>query len=79
MTDLNKLAEQIAKNLSKPQREQINRDEIGGAFSMRTVRALEQKGLFAFSADSPNGRCGSMRITALGLLVRTHAAKGDGA
>lgn len=70
--------EQIARSLTKAQREQVARDAIGGDFVLGTVKALTRKGLFAFSPESPNGRCGPVRITPLGLAVRAYLENSDG-
>ena len=37
---------------------------------MVTVNALKRKGLFHLVIDSPNGRCGFMRLTPLGIEVQ---------
>lgn len=40
-----------------------------GDFSIATFRALRRKGLFYIHIDSPNGRCGTARLTPLGEAV----------
>jgi hypothetical protein len=67
----------IARHLTGPQRYAIKRSGISDE-SMATVRALVRKGLMYHHIDSPNGRCGPMRLTKLGEAVRDHLAGGWG-
>jgi hypothetical protein len=61
----------IARSLTKAQRYHIERGCISGDFSMSTVRALKANGLMYLHIDSPNGRCGFMRMTPLGEAVQS--------
>lgn len=65
-----KRASAIARGLTKPQRKFVADGSIHGDCAMVTVRALQAKGLFCLVIDSPNGRCGFMRLTPLGEIVR---------
>jgi DNA-binding MarR family transcriptional regulator len=60
----------VVRGLTKPQRTLVKDGCIHGDFTMTTVRALQRKGLFSLVIDSPNGRCGFMRLTPLGQAVR---------
>jgi hypothetical protein len=57
-------------NLTKVQKGFVLDGSIHGSFSMATVHALKRKGLFHLVIDSPNARCGFMRLTPLGESVR---------
>lgn len=47
---------------------------IAGAFhgdcTMATISVLRRKALFYHHIDSPNGRCGPMKLTPLGVTVQ---------
>jgi hypothetical protein len=60
----------IARRLTKAQRYHVERGCISGDCTMSTVNALKFKGLMYLHIDSPNGRCGFMRLTPLGEAVR---------
>lgn len=68
----------IAKKLSPTQREIMRRGGFSGDFTMATVRALKSKGLFFHNITSPNGRCGPMELTGLGIMVRAIVLSEDG-
>lgn len=57
--------------LTKLQRQLVIDGCIHGDFSMRTVRALKDKGLFHLVIESPNGQCGFMRLTSAGEALRS--------
>lgn len=61
-----------AASLTKAQRYHVLNGCISGDFSMSTVSALRRKGLFELVIDSPNGRYGLMKPTALGQQVRDY-------
>ena len=63
-------AKQIAAKLTPAQRRHIENGCISGDFAMATVNVLARKGLFYLRIDSPNGKCGFMELTPLGLEVR---------
>lgn len=63
-------AKMIARGLTTTQRKFLASGVIHGDFTMATVRTLKRKGLFELVIDSPNGRCGFMRLTPLGEAVR---------
>lgn len=69
-----------AKALTPKQRGFVKAGCIHGDFTMRTVYALRDKGLFHLVIDSPNGRCGFMRLTPLGEAVQAaiQSATGEG-
>ena len=61
---------QAMRGLTKVQKAAI----IAGHFrdeSMATVLALKRRHLFYHKIDSPNGRCGPMVLTPLGVTVQT--------
>lgn len=45
---------------------------------MATVRSLQRKGMFYLHIDSPNGMCGIMRLTPLGINARSAIARATG-
>lgn len=67
----------VARGLSEAQRYRVKRGCISGDFTMATVRALTRKEFFSFVANSPNGLCGFMEPTPLGLAVRAHLLSGE--
>jgi tRNA A37 threonylcarbamoyladenosine dehydratase len=62
-------AQSIARSLSIVQRDAVCRGGIGD-HGITTVRALMRKGVMYLHIDSPNGRCGTMKLTSLGQQVR---------
>ncbi len=58
------------RGLTPKQRQFVIDGTIHGDFTMTTVRALRSRALFYLHIDSPNGRCGTMRLTPLGETVR---------
>jgi len=60
----------LVRSLTKAQRLLVTDGCVHGDFSMHTVRALKRKGLFHLVIDSPNGQCGFMRLTDLGVAVQ---------
>lgn len=63
----------VWRSLTRAQRMYVRDGSIHGDCTMATVRALRSKGLFELVIDSPNGRCGFMRLTSLGGAVRDSA------
>jgi len=62
------------RGLTKVQRMYVQDGCIHGDCTMRTVRALRNKGLFELVITSPNGQCGTMELTELGRSVRAAIA-----
>jgi len=62
----------IAKGLTKAQRDEVKRGTFSGDNPITTARALMRKDLMHLRIDSPNGRCGFIECTPLGLAVRTY-------
>ena len=68
--DMAGVVERVVQTLTPRQRQMVLSGCIHGDFTMATVNALRRKGLFHLVIDSPNGRCGFMRLTPLGERVR---------
>lgn len=58
------------QSLTRAQKQYVMDGCIHGDVTMATVRALRNKALFYLHPTSPNGRCGDMRLTPLGVTVR---------
>jgi hypothetical protein len=58
------------RGLTRTQKKFVLAGCLHGDFTMATVRALRSKALFYLHIDSPNGRCGFMKLTPLGETVR---------
>ncbi len=58
------------KGLTRTQKRFVIDGVMHGDFTMTTVRTLTSRALFYFHPDSPNGRCGAMRLTPLGVTVQ---------
>ena len=68
------------RGLTRRERQFVTDGCIHGDFQMRTVQSLKRKGMFYLHIDSPNGRCGLMKLTPLGENVRAlikAQARGD--
>ena len=60
----------VLKGLTKRERYHVERGYIGGDITPHMVRRLQHKALFYLHIDSPNGRCGMLKPTPLGVNVR---------
>ena len=58
------------RQLTRTQKQYIIDGCIHGDCTMTTVRALKRHAMFYFHPTSPNGRCGEMRLTPLGVTVQ---------
>lgn len=58
---------QVVRDLTRAERTLVHDGCIHGDFRMSTVRNLKRKGLFYLKITSPNGQCGFMELTPLGL------------
>jgi hypothetical protein len=58
------------RGLTEAQRKYVRAGYIGGDCSNAMIRTLQRKALFYLHIDSPNGRCGTMRLTPLGVTVQ---------
>lgn len=61
--------QEALKGLTRAQKKCVLAGAIGES-TMATVRTLRSRALFYFHPDSPNGRCGLMRLTPLGVTVQ---------
>jgi len=57
------------RSLTKAERRYVEAGYIGDV-TPGVLRSLREKAMFYLQIDSPNGRCGSMRLTPLGVNVR---------
>ena len=57
------------KSLTRRERYHVERGGISDA-TPAMLRSLQNKAMFYLKIDSPNGRCGFMRLTPLGENVR---------
>jgi hypothetical protein len=57
------------RGLSKAERRHVKAGYIGGDIRGSTLHSLRLKGMFYHHIDSPNGQCGIMRLTPLGVNV----------
>lgn len=58
------------RGLTPVQKRMVKDGCIHGDVTMTTVRALQGRGLFYLKITSPNGRCGHMELTPLGVTVQ---------
>lgn len=58
------------RGLTPTQKKYVMDGSIHGDCTVKTIRALQDKALFFLMIDSPNGRCGFMKLTPLGETVR---------
>jgi hypothetical protein len=66
-----KYVKDALRGLTAVQRQFVIDGCIHGDVTITTVRALQDRALFYLHPDSPNGRCGSLRLTPLGLTVQS--------
>lgn len=62
--------QEALRGLTKAERRHVLNGYVGDPFTMTTVRSLRRKALFFIMIDSPNGRCGFLKLTPLGETVR---------
>lgn len=55
------------RGLTKVERQYVRDGSCHGDIRMQTIRSLQHKGMFYLKITSPNGRCGHMALTPLGL------------
>lgn len=58
------------RGLTPKQKQFVMDGSIHGDCTMATVRALRGRALFYLKITSPNGRCGHMELTPLGVTVQ---------
>ena len=61
------------RNLTRAERRHVEAGYVGDC-QPATVRGLQRKAMFFLFIDSPNGRCGFMKLTPLGESVRATIA-----
>lgn len=63
------------KSLTPKQKQIVLDGRIHGDVTMATVHALRRRALFNLHIASPNGRCGTLRLTPLGVKVQRLLAR----
>jgi hypothetical protein len=61
------------RGLTRAERRHVEAGYVGDC-QPATVRSLQHKAMFFLHIDSPNGRCGFMKLTPLGESVRATIA-----
>ena len=58
------------RGLTRAERQYVSDGCIHGDTRPATIRSLQHKGMFYLKITSPNGQCGFMELTPLGVNVR---------